>query len=99
MAETDNHKRLVRLNEIEVLLGIIVAVIAIAACFGSWYVLPYRVGELEKAVNSIKSDITNVQKDSNQNRELLIRIDERLMAVQRALKIPTDSTIRPTNSP
>lgn len=78
-------ERLIHLNRLEVGLGCCVALIAIASAIGTWYVLPYRVSQLESKSVGIQIQIDSMQKDSQVQKELLIRIDERLKQVQQTL--------------
>lgn len=88
----EQSRRLVNLNQLEVFLGVIVAVITIATAVGTYYILPYRVSELEKALAQTQGEMRVLREASIIDRELLVRIDERLRQVQRALKIPTDES-------
>jgi len=90
MTTSKQEGELIRLNRIELILGVFVAIIAICGAVGSWFVLPYRVGQLEKSFGEMREEISTVRYNGDQNRELLIRMDERLKSVQRALKIPVE---------
>jgi len=79
-------EKLINLNKLEVGLGCVVAIIAIAGAVGTWYILPYRVTELEKNQAVLKVQIDAMQKESQNQRELLIRIDERLQLMQKTLE-------------
>ena len=58
-------------------LALVIGVIAgIAGLAGAWLVLPYRVSSLEARVQSIVTA-------NSQDRELLVRIDERLTILQK----------------
>ncbi len=96
------REALINLNKLEVLLGCAVAIIGLVGCLGSWYVLPYRLSqvELEQKAAAAKLEVTqhetqqkieSIQRNADANKELLIRIDERLRQVQIALKIPTQT--------
>lgn len=88
----EQSKRLVNLNQLEVFLGTLVALVTIANSIGSWYVLPYRLSEAEKSIARVQGELESVKISNLTDRELLVRMDERLRTVQRALKIPTDET-------
>lgn len=83
-------EKLISLNRIEVVLGVIVALMSLVGAIGSWMVLPYRMTQAEGSMKELRQEVANLKIDTNTNRELLIRIDERLRQVQRALKIPTN---------
>lgn len=82
--------RLIGWSKVEVLLSVAVACIAIGGAVGSWYVLPYRVGQTEAAIVDLRHEIKGVREENSRNQELLIRMDERIKTIQRALKIPSE---------
>lgn len=56
-------------------LGLIVSItVGVIGCFQAWAVLPYRVEENSKAIKVL-------QDEAKTNREILIRIEERLIRV------------------
>lgn len=64
-------------------LGIIVGVAAaIAALFGAWFVLPYRVGQAEEKIKAVETE-------QRQQREILIRIDENVKELRRSNRRPS----------
>lgn len=79
--------KLIRWNKIEAFLGAVAAAVAIFSAVGAWWILPYRVQATEKRVVELSAELDALQAQANANRELLVRIDERLQAVQRALRI------------
>lgn len=63
-AKTD---RLINLNRVEMLLASIVAICAIIGTVGAWYILPYRMTQMEGRVTSMESQ-------RQQDHDLLIEI-------------------------
>lgn len=60
-------------------LSVIMGMGGVAGLVGAFYILPYRVEAVERQVGNLR-----LQRDAD--RELLTRIEERLIAVQRALE-------------
>ncbi len=87
MANSD--MRIINLNKVEVALGVVVAVISLWNAYATMAILPYRVAEAEKQMRDLRSEVQSIQSDNTDQRELLIRIDERLKTVQAALKLPS----------
>ena len=91
MREFDTHKAIARLGNIEVFIGCIVGLLSISSTIGSWYVLPYRIKAQEYLTEKYKTEtdgrLHDLMQEQGKNREVLIRIDERLRNMQRALKI------------
>lgn len=72
--QTEQSSLIAVMGRMQILIGVIVGTIAIAAAIGSWYVLPFRVALLEKDYQSIKLK-------TDDQKELLIRIEERVKQV------------------
>lgn len=92
------QEHLISLNKLEMVLGCLVALISLVGCIGSWYVLPYRVSQveleqknvavrLETSQRQTEAKMEEMKRNADMTRELLIRIDERLRQVQVALKL------------
>lgn len=64
----------VSLGRLGVILGVAAA---IAALFGAWFVLPYRVGQAEEKIKAVETE-------QRQQREILIRIDENVKELRRS---------------
>lgn len=63
--------------------GSVVSIIALFGFFQAWAILPHRVATTERSISVL-------QDDSKRDREVLIRIEERLKAFQAELnkKLP-----------
>lgn len=77
--------RLITLNKLELMLGVIIALMTIANGVGSWYVLPYRMTGAEHSVEIIEKRLDSHIKEGDRKDEMLIRIDERLSRLQEEL--------------
>jgi hypothetical protein len=77
-----NGLKLINLNKIEVLIGILVALITLGNTYGIIAVMPYRLAQVEKQNGVIQAQFDDLKKENNSNKELLIRIDERLKVLQ-----------------
>ena len=89
MSDDKHNSSMLKLNKVEIALGVVVAIISIWNAYATMAVLPYRVAEAEKQMRELRSEVQSIQSDSMDQRELLIRIDERLKTVQAALKLPS----------
>lgn len=63
-------------------LAALVSVLTLATSYNVVAVIPYKIVELEKKDTTLLSQIEALQKNYQQNRELLVRIDERLAILQ-----------------
>ena len=77
--------RLITLNKMELVMGVLIAIMTIANGVGSWYVLPYRMTSAEANVNALSIRLDAHIKDGDRKDEMLIRIDERLSRLQEEL--------------
>lgn len=84
----DKTDRLITLNKIEVFVGIVVGIVSVAGVLAGYWILPYRVNAAEMNAVKLEARIEAVEKSQALNRELLVRIDERLRSVQERLHIP-----------
>lgn len=89
-AMRDKTEALINLNKIEVFLGVVVACIAVLSALGAWYILPYRLDRAEEGLAELRAELQTVKRNSEETRELLVRIDERLKLIQQNLKIPSN---------
>lgn len=67
------------LQSVALALSVLMGLGGMAAAVGSFFILPYRVEAVERQVLNLR-----IQRESD--RELLTRIEERLINVQRALE-------------
>ncbi len=68
-----------RIEFVGLIVGVLGGIGGIAGMIGAFYLLPYRVEAVEKRIETIA-----VQRQGD--RELLTRIEERLIAVQQELR-------------
>ncbi len=73
MQHYDRPPRESNLTKLGTLIGIVVALFALA---GAWLILPYRVDEVEKKVRTHDTELTTMK-------EVLIRIDENVKELRR----------------
>jgi wobble nucleotide-excising tRNase len=85
----DELGRNTSLNKVELLLGIAIGIATLLGLYNSYVILPYRVEKLEQAATEMRSEIRFLRDENRDINENLIRMDERLKTIQRALKIPT----------
>jgi hypothetical protein len=83
---SEENRRLINLNKFEVILGIIVALVTLGNTYGIISVMPYRLTQVEKANAILQTQFEDLKKENASNKELLIRIDERLKIVQEQLQ-------------
>lgn len=90
----DQHKKLWTLNVVETAVGCFVGIMTIVSLAFSvmavFVLIPYRVNQLENAQTVIRTEMSSMRAEQYKNQELLIRMDERLKTLQRAMKIPTE---------
>lgn len=89
MSDDRHNMKVINLNKVEIVLGVVVAIISLWNAYATLAILPYRVAEAEKQMRDLRSEVQSIQSDNMDQRELLIRIDERLKTVQAALKLPS----------
>ena len=85
-----SDKALLVLNWVEIAIGVASLLTFIVVAAGGWYVLNYRVSASEGDITALRAVVGVGQTNEYHTREMIIRIDERLKTVQRALKIPTE---------
>lgn len=68
----------------EKIVALVASLGTILGLLAGFVILPYRVAAVEARV-------THIEENQAINREILIRMDERLKTVQRALNIPVGS--------
>lgn len=61
-------------------------VLALIGMFGAFYILPYRVDALEAKAQNMEHAQREIVAIQRENRERLIRIEERMMSLQENLK-------------
>lgn len=71
------------LKMVQVAIGIIAGAAGIAGAFKAWAVLPYRIERLEDDQRSIKQEYRDVSAEQRAQREILIRIEERIKRTDR----------------
>lgn len=61
---TDRHHehngrtdRLINLNKIEMIIGIIAGLVAVFSAFGTWYILPYRMAQNEVSIAEVRAQV------------------------------------------
>ena len=74
----EHRDQLISLNKIEIALGLIVSAVSLIGCFGSWYVMPYRVTQVELKQAALENKLDAMQRSGEATREIVIRIDERI---------------------
>jgi uncharacterized protein HemX len=74
------------LSRVEIWLGIAVSLVTLGNTYGLFAVLPYRVAQTERRMDSLAEEFKQAQTSAQSQRELLVRIDERLKQVQSALE-------------
>lgn len=73
---------------LEVAISVVVAIVALSGALKAWVLLPSQVRTLEsKTVPALERDVRELRANLTQNRELLLRIDERLQQLQRQLEV------------
>lgn len=65
------------------IVSIAVGLVSIAGAVGAWAVLPYRVERLEDDQKAIKLEYKDVSDEQRAQREILIRIEERIKRTDR----------------
>lgn len=88
---TMGEQRIINLNKVEVIIGIIISVATLLGLYNSYVILPYRVEQLERSAIEMRAEIRFLRDENRDINETLVRIDERLKTVQRALKINPDT--------
>lgn len=94
-------KKLTKVNSFEALVVVLILGATTYNSYKTWFSLPEKVAAQEAAAGAfrqeIRNEIANVRSEAKiitdqarENRELLIRMDERLKALQRKFNIPTD---------
>jgi hypothetical protein len=67
-------------------MGLVTGVLAsVTAVFGAFIVLPYRMDAADKERAALKFDLVALQRDRVLDRELLVRIDQRLEGIEKSL--------------
>ena len=84
------EEKLLSMSKLELWLAVIISVVTIATAYNVVATIPYRQAEMEKKIAILQAQIDNMQKDYQSQRELLVRIDERLKILQTTVdkKIP-----------
>lgn len=80
-AEPRHGKNFVK--TIGVVGGIITALIAVGGAAKAWVILPYRIDQHETDIKSIRQEYRDVSAEQRAQREILIRIEERLKTSNR----------------
>lgn len=84
-AETGMFIKSSNIRSLSTVIGILVIA---AGVFGSWSTNSYRIEQAEQATQSNKSQIEDIKKSRDSDREILIRIDERLKRLEEKLSRP-----------
>jgi hypothetical protein len=70
-------------------MATVIGILTVAAgVFGSWSTSSYRIDQTEKAMITNRSQIEEMKKNRDSDREILIRIDERLKRLEERLSRP-----------
>jgi cell division protein FtsB len=94
------NSRLLTLNKVEAAIGVGVLCCTLLSGYSSLKLLPYKVEQLEKKNEQLaqkmeaqavefRAELKAVKDGFESQKELIIRMDERLKTIQGALKIPT----------
>ena len=70
------------LKTAQVVIGIVAGVAGIAGAVKAWAILPYRMERLEDDQKAIKQEYHDVSAEQRAQREILIRIEERIKRKQ-----------------
>jgi len=69
----------------EIAVGVVVGMLSVASNVGVFFILPYRVEANEKHTEKIQNELRDVQKQRNEDKEFLVRMDERAQNMQKQL--------------
>jgi hypothetical protein len=75
-----------RRNKIELSVTIVSALAGLAGMLGAFWLLPYRMEQVEESVAALEQKVETANDDRHDLRILLTRIDERLKSIDESLK-------------
>lgn len=82
MKDERQERKLMGLNYAQLVLGVIVSAGTVVSLFATYITLPTKVGDIQEAQTNIWSHINKMDDARLADREILIRMDERLKSIQ-----------------